>query len=159
VKLSVAKRAVDSTLRRILNYTAEIIMSIILLIIICIPLVFVIPMWFEAVVLGAPRAELALDPVHWFGFDGASWLTFFLVLVSFGIGYFYILKLKPGVVTEEVEEEIETDEDEEIEEELAEEIVEALEGEPEESVEELTNDSIDEETSDDETEEDYEIDE
>lgn len=134
-------------------------MSIILLVIICIPLVFVIPMWFETIVLGAPRADLALDPVHWFGFDGASWFTFALFLVSFGIGYFYILKLKPGVVSEEPEEEIEPDEDEEVEEELAEEIVEALEEGHEESVEELTDDLLDEETSDDETEEDDEADE
>ena len=157
--MSVAKKAVDSTLRRILNYTAEIVMSIILLIIICIPLVFVIPMWFETVVFGAQRADLALDPVRWFGFAGASWLTFFLVLVSFGVGYFYIHKLKPGVVSEETEEEIESDEDEEVEEELAEEIVEALEEGHEESVEELTDDSLDEATSDDEAEEDDEADE
>jgi hypothetical protein len=101
-------------------------MSIILLAIICIPLIFVIPMWFETIVFGTSRDELAINPIRWFGYDGASWLTLLLVLVSFGIGYFYILKLKPGVVSEETEEEIEADEDEEVEEELAEEIVEAL---------------------------------
>ena len=72
VKLSVAKKAVDSTLRRILNYTAEIIMSIILLVLICIPLAFVIPMWFQTIGLGIPRTELALDPVQWFGTDSAA---------------------------------------------------------------------------------------
>ena len=149
-KLSVAKKAVDSTLRRILNYTAEIIMSIILLVLICIPLALVIPMWFQHVVLGIPRTELALDPVVWFGLDGAFWLTLILSLASFFITYVYILKMKPGVssaaeletaeeededqpsvddieegVEEEIEEEeVEEEEEEEIEEEVEEEVEE-----------------------------------
>ncbi len=121
VKLSVAKKAVDSTLRRILNYTAEIIMSIILLVLICIPLVFVIPMWFQVVVLGNPRTEVALDPLVWFGLEGALWLTLFLGLVSFVIAYVYILKMRPGVsavaepepVVEEEDEDEPSDEEEE----------------------------------------------
>lgn len=95
--MSVAKKAIDSSLRRILNYTAEIIMSIILLVILCIPLMFTIPMWFQYVVLGAPRFNLSLDPVIWFGMDGALWVTLFLGLVSFGISYVYILKMHPGI--------------------------------------------------------------
>ena len=114
VKLSVAKKAVDSTLRRILNYTAEIIMSIILLILVCIPLAFVIPMWFQTIALGIPRTNLALDPVHLVGADGAIWLTLFLGLVSFVISYAYILKMKPGVTgVDEPEVEVEPEEDEE----------------------------------------------
>ena len=150
VKLSVAKKAVDSTLRRILNYTTEIIMSIILFVIICIPLAFVIPMWFQNIVLGLPRAELGLDPVHWFGLDGAVWLTLLLGLVSFALGYVYILKMKPGIITEDAPEEeepeekdedeegLEVDEEEEIEEELAEEVEEISEEETEEESDEET---------------------
>ena len=134
-------------------------MSIILLVIICIPLVFIIPMWFEIFVLGASRAELAIDPVRWFGFDGASWLTLLLVLVSFGIGYFYILKLKPGVVSEEMEEEVETEEDEEVEEERGAEYSETAKDELAEDVEEETEDLTDEEAYGDESEEDDEADE
>lgn len=139
VTLSVAKKAVDSTLRRILNYTAEIIISIILLVIICIPLAFVIPMWFQNIALGLPRTELALDPVHWFGLDGAVWFTLLLGLVSFAIGYAYILKMKPGTITEDEPEEEEPEEEDEEEseideeeEELAEEADEISEEETEE---------------------------
>jgi TRAP-type C4-dicarboxylate transport system permease small subunit len=142
VKLSVAKKAVDSTLRRILNYTAEIIMSIILLVIICIPLVFVIPMWFQTIALGVPRTELALDPVRWVGFDGALWLTLLLGLVSFVIGYAYILKMKPGKITEDEPEEEEPEEDEEPEELEADEVEEE---ELEEEVEELSAEEVEDE--------------
>ncbi len=156
VKLSVAKKAVDSTLRRILNYTAEIFMSIILLVLISIPLVFVIPMWFQFVVLGTPRTEVALNPLVWFGFDGALWLTLLLGLISFAITYFaFILKMKPGVgISEEPEsieeedepieeEDVET-EDEEVEEEIEieEEEVEEVE---EEEVEEVEEEEVEEE--------------
>ena len=111
-------------------------------------------MWFETIVLGASRAELAIDPVRWFGYDGASWLTLLLVLVSFGIGYFYILKLKPGVVSEETEEE-----DEEVEEESDAEYSETAEDELAEDVVKETEDLTDEEAYGDETEEDDEADE
>ena len=152
VKLSVAKKAVDSTVRRILNYTAEIIMSIILLVIICIPLVFVIPMWFQTIAFGIPRTELALDPIHLVGADGALWLTLLLGLVSFVLAYGYILKLKPGSITEdepevedapvEDEEELEAEEVEEEAEVVAEEEVEE---QPEEEVEEVTAEEVVEE--------------
>ncbi len=135
VKLSVAKKAVDSTLRRILNYTAEIIMSIILLVIICIPLAFVIPMWFQNVALGIPRTELALDPIQLVGYDSAVWLTLLLGLVSFVLAYGYILKLKPGSVdVDEPEEEVDEPVDDDEEEELEEEVVELTEEETSEEV-------------------------
>ena len=148
VKLSVAKKAVDSTLRRILNYTAEIILSIILLVIICIPLVFVIPMWFQHIALGLPRPELALDPVHWFGLDGAVWLTLLIGLVSFAIGYAFILRLKPGTIAEDEPEEEKPEPDEE---ELDE---EEIEEELEEEVEELAEEEEEESASNEELEED-----
>lgn len=145
VKLSVAKKAVDSTLRRLLNYTAEIILSIILLVIICIPLVLVIPMWFQHIVLGMPRNGLALDPVHWFGLDGAVWLTLLFGLVSFAIGYAFILRLKPGATAEDEPEEQTPDleEEEEEEEELEEEVEELSEEEEEE--EEASDEELEEE--------------
>ena len=93
-------------------------MSIILLVIICIPLAFVIPMWFQTIVLGLPRNNLAFDPVHWVGPDGVVWITLLLTLVSFVLGYTYILKMKPGKVSDDESEEeaIEEPEDEEEEE-------------------------------------------
>ena len=154
-KLSVAKKAVDSTLRRILNYTAEIIMSIILLVLICIPLAFVIPMWLQTIGLGIPRTELALDPVQWIGADGAAFLTLFLGLVSFVLAYAYILKMKPGITgDDEPEEEDETEEDEdeeeleadEVEEEEVEAVPEVEEEEPlEEEAEEIAAEDVAEE--------------
>ncbi|MFW9787249.1 MAG: hypothetical protein ACFFE2_02870 [Candidatus Thorarchaeota archaeon] len=133
-----AKKAVDSTLRKILNYTAEIILSIILLVIICIPLAFTIPQWFQTIALGIRRDRLALDPVHWFGLDGAVWLTLLLGAVSFLLGYVFILRLKPGSVVEEEFEEDEVDEEgEEAEEEIEEVEVEDEELDEEEREEEL----------------------
>jgi len=148
VKLSVAKKAVDSTFRKILNYTAEIIASIFLLVIICIPLVFVIPMWFQHIAFGLPRDGLALDPVHWVGLDGAFWLTLLLGLVSFGIAYVFVLRMKPGTITADEPEEEEPDEDEDFEEEEleAEDVEEEVEDEPEETeTEELTAEETNEE--------------
>ena len=155
VKLSVAKKAVDSTLRRILNYTAEIIMSIILLVLICIPLAFVIPMWLQTIGLGIPRTELALDPVQWIGADGAALLTLFLGLVSFVLAYAYILKMKPGTIG--VDESEEDDEPEEVEEEedleAEEEVEAASEVEEEEPLEEEAEEIAAEDVAEEETEE------
>lgn len=138
-----AKKAVDSTIRRILNYTTEIILSIILLIIICIPLGFVAPMWLQAFLLGRPRTQLALDPVRWFGLDGATWLTILLGLVSFVLGYVFILKLKPGITAEAVDQEIQEEdvEEEEVEELEAEdlgEVAESREEDEDQEIEEVT---------------------
>ena len=108
-----AKKAVDSTFRRILNYTAEIIISIILLVTICIPLAFTIPMWFEHVFFDVPRTELAINPANWWGLDGTLWVTLFLGLVSLTIGYLYIIKMNPGVASDKVEDDDDDDEEEE----------------------------------------------
>ncbi len=105
VTVTMAKKAVDSTLKRILNYTAEIIMSIILLVTICIPLAFTIPMWFQHVIFDVPRPELTINPAAWFGLDGTLWITLGLALVSIVIAYLYILKLKPGVTSDSVKDE------------------------------------------------------
>ncbi len=80
-------------------------------------------MWFQFVVLGLPRTGLALDPLVWFGLDGAFGLTVLLGLISFVVAYVYILKMKPGVaavavdepVEEVVEDEPSDEDDEEVE--------------------------------------------
>ncbi len=129
--MSTAKSAIDSTFRRILKYAAEIIMSIILLVIICIPLAFTIPGWFQHVLLGTPRTEMTLNLVKWFGYDGSLWVTLLLGLISFSLGYLYISRMKAGVISaaeEEVvkeapelsEEEVEITAAEDMEEESAE---------------------------------------
>jgi len=105
VTVTMAKKAVDSTLKRILNYTAEIIMSIILLVTICIPLAFTIPMWFQHVIFDVPRPDLTINPAAWFGLDGTLWITLGLALVSLVIAYLYIIKLKPGVTSDSVKDE------------------------------------------------------
>ena len=162
MKLSVARKAVDSTLRRILSYTTEIIMSIVLLVVICIPLAFVVPMWLQLILLGRPRNNLALDPVRWFRLDGAVWLTLLLGLVSFVLGYFIIYKLKPGISSEEdleAEKKIEDEEDDELELDMEEKELDA-EIEEEEFAEELeaTADQSSEELSVDTEDETEEID-
>ena len=120
VTVSMAKKAVDSTLRRILNYTAEIIISLILLVTICIPLAFTIPMWFEYVLFNVPRTELAINPANWWGLDGTLWVTLLLGLVSIAIGYMYIIKIKPGEIS--VLKDVEPDDDEDEEDEVSDDV-------------------------------------
>ena len=124
-------------------------MSIILLVVICIPLAFGIPIWFQSVVLGAGGSELVINPVVWFGAAGAFWVTLLLSLVSVFIGYFYVNRLIPSTGAEEVEEEEEEEEEEEDE-------VEESESEEEEDVddeEEESEDTSDEIASDAEEDE------
>jgi len=132
-------------------------MSIVLLVVICIPLAFVVPMWLQLILLGRPRNNLALDPVRWFRLDGAVWLTLLLGLVSFVLGYFIIYKLKPGISSEEdleAEKKIEDEEDDELELDMEEkeldaeieeeEFAEELEATADQSSEELSVDTEDE---------------
>ncbi|MHA2140442.1 MAG: hypothetical protein ACXADC_08850 [Candidatus Thorarchaeota archaeon] len=142
--MSAAKKAVDSTFRKILVYTAEIIMSIILLIVICIPLAFGIPIWFQTVVFGAVRSELVINPAVWFGAGGAFWVTLLLSLASIFLGYIYVYRLVPSGTEEDDEEEpaaAETEDEDE-----------AAEDEDEESSE--IEDSEDDESTDKEDDSD-----
>jgi hypothetical protein len=146
----VAKKAVDSTIRKILSYTAEIILSIILLIIICLPLVFVVPMWLQHVLLGVPRGSLLLDPVALFGLDGAFWVTSLLGLISVGLGFLFVSRSESRVAEGEDKEGMVTDEEivdavlEEIEEEE-----EGIEEEEEEEVDIEDDEEIEDSESDD----------
>ncbi|MFW9912379.1 MAG: hypothetical protein ACFFEU_07900 [Candidatus Thorarchaeota archaeon] len=142
--MSTARKAVDSTLRKILVYTAEIIMSIVLLVVVCIPLSFGLPIWFQSVVFGAARDELVINPVAWFGAGGAFWVTLLLSSVSVFIGYFYVNRLLPSADIGEEEEE----EEEEVEEEASE-----TEEDTDEEEEEEFDDTVDEVASDSEEEE------
>ncbi|MFX1368078.1 MAG: hypothetical protein ACFFAY_05720 [Promethearchaeota archaeon] len=112
--MSGARKAVESTARKILVYTAEIIMSIILLVIICLPLAFTIPMWLQTIGLGLPRASVILDPIAMFGMEGAFAATLALTIASFLIGYFYIYRLIPEGPSEEEDEELEEEFEEEL---------------------------------------------
>ena len=138
--MSIAKKAVDSTIRRILVYTAEIIASIFLLIFICLPLAFIVPMWVQRVALGTPIADLWVNPVAWFGSFGAVAVTILLAIGSLVIGYPYVMKLIPGkakdaeptpepVVEDEVDEGESEEETEEPSEEKEEEVEIASEDE------------------------------
>jgi hypothetical protein len=139
--LSVAKKAVDSTIRKILSYTAEIVLSIILLIIICLPLVFVVPMWLEHVLLGVPRGSLLLDPVVLLGLDGTFWVTSLLGLISIALGFLFVRRTESRFA--EAEEEMVSDE--EIVDSVLEEIEEEEEGIEEELEEEEEEEEDDEE--------------
>ncbi len=160
--MSAAKKAVDSTLRKILIYTAEIIMSIILLVVICIPLAFVFPIWFQTVVFGAASSELVINPVVWFGAGGAFWVTLLLSIVSIFIGYIYVYRLVPSAKSDEEEEEEEEEDEEpeevepedegEVVEEEAKEYTETEEAEEYAEAEELVDDvEINAETIEDES--------
>ena len=94
--MAVARKAVDSTLRRLLRYTGEITLSIILLVIVCLPLVFVVPMWIQQIGLGADPSQLAVNPVAWFGSAGAVIVTTILAIVSGLIGYGIVSKMPSG---------------------------------------------------------------
>ena len=94
--MSKAKNAIDSTFRRILAYTYEIILSAIILVIICLPLVFTVPMWVQHVLLDTPLSDLLVNPNVWFGSGGTFWITIFLGIVAIVLGYVMVLKLSPG---------------------------------------------------------------
>ena len=136
--MSGAKKAVESTARKILVYTAEIIMSIILLVIICLPLAFTIPMWFQTIGLGLPRSSVILDPIAMFGVEGAFAATLALTIASFLLGYFYLYRLIPEGPSEEVDEGLEEEFEEEldIEEEADDAAIEEAIYDEEDSVEE-----------------------
>jgi hypothetical protein len=113
--MSSARKAVDSTFRRILIYTAEIIMSIILLVVLCVPLVFAIPTWLQTVLLGVPRPDVLLNAVTLFGQTGAFVVTLGLTGLSVLVGYLLLSRLTPKTTSEEedTEEELEEEEEEE----------------------------------------------
>ncbi|MFX0045868.1 MAG: hypothetical protein ACFE8Z_08475 [Candidatus Hermodarchaeota archaeon] len=116
--MSGARKAVDSTFRRILIYTAEIIMSVILLVVVCVPLVFAIPTWLQTVLLGVPKPDVLLNAVTLFGQTGAFVVTLGLTGLSVLLGYLLLSRLTPKATSdeEEVEEEVEDLEEEEEEE-------------------------------------------
>ena len=94
--MSKAKNAIDSTFRRILAYTYEIILSAIILVIICLPLAFTVPMWVQHVLLDTPLSDLLVNPNAWFGSGGTFWITIFLGIIATALGYVMVLKLSPG---------------------------------------------------------------
>ena len=110
--LSIAKKAVDSTIKRILVYTAEIVAAFILLVIICIPLIFTIPMWIQNVVFGSTSAEYLINPVAWFGMAGAVGITLLLAIPSLVLGYITVAKMGTGVDSDDDEETPEADQPE-----------------------------------------------
>ncbi|MHA1577487.1 MAG: hypothetical protein ACTSU3_09015 [Candidatus Thorarchaeota archaeon] len=107
--MSIAKKAVDSTIKKILVYTAEIIAAFILLVIICIPLIFTIPMWVQNVVFGSTTAEYLINPVAWFGMAGAVGITILLAIPSLVLGYITITRLGAKADSDDDEESPKTD--------------------------------------------------
>lgn len=111
-----ARKVVDSTFRKILRHTTEILIAIILLVIICIPIAFALPMWIQHILLGLPKSDLAINPIAWIGSGGVFWITIFLGGASIILGYLYISRLLPKAETPEAPSETEEPtEEEEIE--------------------------------------------
>jgi len=93
--MSAAKNLVGSAAKRIFTYVAEIIMSAVLLVVICLPLAFAIPMWIQYIIFRVPAASLALNPVSWFGFFGTLAIMVLLAAASVIVGYMYVIAVKP----------------------------------------------------------------
>ncbi len=129
--MSKAKNAIDSTFRRILAYTYEIILSAIILVIICLPLVFTVPMWVQHVLLDTPLSSLLVNPNAWFGSGGTFWITIFLGIIATALGYVMVLKLSPGGEEDEADSS-KAPEEEEVEPEEVEATIEELESPDEE---------------------------
>ncbi len=100
--MSSAKKAIDSTVKRILVYTAEIIMSVILLVIMCLPLAFVVPMWIQQIALGVPASNIALNPVSWFGITGAVVITCLLAIVGALLAVLYTQRVLVSGASKEI---------------------------------------------------------
>jgi hypothetical protein len=93
--MSTTKKAAGSTVKRGFMYVADITMSIVLLVIICLPFAFVVPMWIQYVLLRTPTPGLALNPIALFGFIGAVAATLLLAATSIALGYVYVIRTKP----------------------------------------------------------------
>ena len=130
--MSKAKNAIDSTFRRILAYTYEIILSAILLVIICLPLAFTVPMWIQHVLLDTPLSNLFVNPNAWFGSGGTFWITIFLGIIATALGYVMVLKLSPGGEEADEADSSETSEEKEVEPEKVEATIEEIESPDEE---------------------------
>ncbi len=144
-----AKKAVDSTFRKILTYTAEIVASILLLIFICLPLALAVPGWIQHVLFSTPKADLLINPALWFGADGALVVIVALAILGLILGYPATMKL----ITREGEEKEEPVEAEDTKEEEAADVDKEVD-EPVESTEEVTEADIEtEEATEEESEE------
>ncbi|MBD3406429.1 MAG: hypothetical protein GF411_09985 [Candidatus Lokiarchaeota archaeon] len=109
---SIAKKAVDSTVKRILLHMAEIIASIGILILICLPLLFAIPQWFQLVLFYSPSLDLLVNPVAWLNASGAIMAIVALAFVGLIFVYPIITKIaSSGLETDD--DYIDEDEDEE----------------------------------------------
>jgi len=141
--MTLAKRAVDSTLKKILLHAGEIVASIILLVIICLPLVFVIPMWLQEFGLETPVSGLLVNPVVWFGIAGAIVVTMTIAIASGVLGYGYVRFMTKSRkrASETVEEE-----EAEVQEEPSEEKLPEPEAPEPESVEAEPTEATDEDT-------------
>ncbi len=85
--MAIAKKAVDSTIKRILIHTAEIVFSIVLLIEISLPVIFAAPVWMEQVVLGIPYESAIYKPIAWFGVNFTIVIILALTIFSLALGY------------------------------------------------------------------------
>ena len=130
--MSKAKNAIDSTFRKILAYTYEIILSAIILVVICLPLAFTVPMWVQHVLLDTPLSDLFVNPNAWFGSGGAFSITIFLGIIATVLGYVMVLKLSPGGEEADEVDSSESSEEKEIEPEKVEATIEELESPDEE---------------------------
>ncbi|RDE13939.1 MAG: hypothetical protein C4K47_05040 [Candidatus Thorarchaeota archaeon] len=99
--MSTPKKSAAGTGSRVVTELADIIMSIVLLLIICLPLVFVVPMWIQYTLLRVPASNLALNPLSLFGYLGAVAVMLGLSAASILIGYVYVIKTKPKTVPRE----------------------------------------------------------
>ena len=137
--MSSAKRVVDSTIRRILKYTTEILLAFILLVLISLPLVFTVPMWVQEVVFDVPSSNLIVNPIAWFGAFVTLGITIILGVLSIIFGYLFLYKIVPQAKSKK-----ESEEEPEVEPEESDESETEDSNEPEEPIEE---ESIEEELS------------
>jgi hypothetical protein len=93
--MSTAKKSADGAGKRIVLDVADVLTSIVLLVMICVPLAFVIPMWIQYVLLRTPASSLELNPIVGFGFLGALGATLALAAASVLIGYVFLMRMKP----------------------------------------------------------------
>lgn len=92
---------VKDSIKRVLMYTAEIIASVVLLVLVSLPLVFIVPMWIESVVFGTAIGDLAINPVRWFGAHLTFWIEVGLAMFSFLLLQAYLVRIDTEETTTE----------------------------------------------------------
>ncbi|MGV9168498.1 MAG: hypothetical protein ACOC38_00985 [Promethearchaeia archaeon] len=92
---------IKESFKRVLVYTAEILASMILLLLVSLPLSFIVPMWIQSVVFGTAFGDLTINPIKLFGAHLTFWIEVGMALSSFLLLQAYLVRIDKEEVPQE----------------------------------------------------------